>query len=106
MQIIATNMPVLDYCTSLQRGEIIVEKDYQRSDKVWPDIARSFLIETILMNYPIPKLFLYQKIDVKSRRTIKEIVDGQQRTAAIREFFEGHLRLNPELELKTARGKV
>jgi Protein of unknown function DUF262 len=106
MQIIPTNMTVVDYCKAMQRGEITVNREYQRSDKVWPDVARSFLIETILMNYPIPKLFLYQITDVKSRQTLKEVVDGQQRSMAILDFFLGKLRLSPTLELPGAGGNV
>ena len=60
---------VADYCQAMSRHrEIIVNRDYQRSDKVWPPAAKSFLIETILLNYPIPKLFLFQKTDLRSRR--------------------------------------
>src|ERR1700685_1871367 len=78
----------------MDRGEIIVNKDYQRSDQVWPSVARSYLIETILKGFPIPKLCLYQVTDVKSRTTHKEIVDGQQRSVAIFDFFNNKFRLS------------
>lgn len=45
---------------------------------VWPDKARSYLIDTVLRELPMPKLFMRQEID-DSGRTIREIVDGQQR---------------------------
>ncbi len=98
-------MTVVDYCNALSRGEIKVNPKYQRSPKVWPSAAKSFLIETILLGYPIPKLSLHQRTDVRSRQSIKEVVDGQQRTRAIREFYEGKFRLSKTLELETARGK-
>lgn len=72
---------------------IIVNRDYQRSDKVWPPAARSYLMETILFGYPIPKLSLYQSTDLKSRKTVKEIVDGQQRSQAIYDFFHDRFKL-------------
>lgn len=78
----------------MDRGEIIVNKDYQRSDQVWPPAARSYLVETILKGFPIPKLYLHQKTDVKSKKTYKEIVDGQQRSAAILDFRNDRLRLS------------
>ena len=59
MQILSTSYTVADYCAAMTNGEIIVNRDYQRSDKVWPPAARSYLIESILLDYPIPKLFLY-----------------------------------------------
>lgn len=106
MQIVPTSMTVADYCHGMDRGEIVVNHEYQRSDKVWPLVARSFLIETILMGFPIPKLFLHQVTDVKSRKTVKAIVDGQQRSAAIKEFFAGTLRLSPSLDLEDAAGRT
>ena len=72
---------------------IIVNHEYQRSEKVWPPAARSYLIETLLLGFPIPKLSLYQTTDLKTKRTTKEIVDGQQRSQAVFEFLEGKLRI-------------
>ncbi|MGH9718045.1 MAG: DUF262 domain-containing protein [Candidatus Acidiferrales bacterium] len=89
-----TSFTVADYCNAMERGEIIVNKDYQRSDQVWPPSARSYLIETILKGFPIPKLYLRQVTDVKSRKTHKEIVDGQQRSAAIFDFRNNKFRLS------------
>jgi hypothetical protein len=37
---------------------------------------------------------LYQKTDLKTRKTIKEIVDGQQRSQAILDFFNDTLRIS------------
>ena len=77
----------------MQAGSIIVNREYQRSSTVWPPNARSYLIDTILSGFPMPKVSLYQKTDLQSRRTIKEIVDGQQRSQAILDFFKDTLRI-------------
>ncbi len=106
MNIVPTNFTVADYCQAMIRGEIVINREYQRSDKVWPPAARSFLIETVLLGYPIPKLSLYQVTDLKSRKTYKEIVDGQQRSMAIRDFFEDKLRLPSALETEDVVGKT
>ena len=47
MDIVPTNMTVADYCAAMKRGESVVNREYQRSDKVWPAIASGYLIETI-----------------------------------------------------------
>lgn len=73
---------------------IIVNRQYQRSNQVWPPAARSFLIDSILAGFPVPKLSLYQKTDLKTRKTVKEIVDGQQRSQAILDFFNDTLRIS------------
>ena len=93
MQVTPTTFTVADYCAAMKSGEIFPNKEYQRSDQVWPAAARSYLIDTILLGYPIPKLSLAQNTDLKTRKTFKEIVDGQQRSQAILDFFDGNLRL-------------
>ncbi len=82
-----TQFSLAEYCAQIESRQIIVNPNYQRTDKVWPVAARSFLIDTILSDYPLPKISLAQKTDLKSRRTYKEVVDGQQRTAAIVDYF-------------------
>lgn len=96
---------VADYCASLNRNEVVVNRDYQRSGKVWPPAAQSFLIETILLGYPIPKLSLHYVTDIKTRLSRREIIDGQQRTKAIKLFYDNKLRLSRTLDLETAAGR-
>lgn len=93
MQVTPTSYNVAQYCEQLEAKTIVVNRDYQRSPKVWPPAARSYLIDTILSGYPVPKFSLYQITDLRSRKTIYEIVDGQQRTEAIFDFFSDRLRL-------------
>jgi hypothetical protein len=71
-----TDLTVADYCQAMERNEIRVNREYQRSDRVWPNAARSFLIETILLGFPMPKLAHYQVTDLRTRKVTKEIVDG------------------------------
>jgi hypothetical protein len=99
-------MTVLDYCGDMEKRAIVINRDYQRSDKVWPPVARSFLIETILLNLPMPKFWLHQVTDVASKTTKKEIVDGQQRSRAILDFFKGDLTLATTLDLEEAAGRT
>ena len=66
VQTVQSPLTVADYCAAVGRNEIQPNYDYQRSDAVWPPAARSFLIETILLGYPLPKMFLFQKTDLKS----------------------------------------
>ena len=93
MQVTSSTFTIAEYCQQMREKSIIVNHDYQRSDKVWPPAARSYLIETILLGYPIPKLSLYQTTDLKTKKTKKEIVDGQQRSQVISDFLEGTFRL-------------
>jgi hypothetical protein len=104
VETIITSFTVADYCEAMGRGDIVVNQDYQRSDKVWPQVARSYLIETILLGFPMPKLSLYQVTDVATRKTYKEIVDGQQRSKAIYDFYHDRLELSPGLDREDLTG--
>jgi len=55
---------------------------------VWTDKAKSFLIDTILRGKPIPKIFIRQKINVSTKTSIREVVDGQQRLRTILSFIK------------------
>ena len=94
MQVTTTSFTIAEYCGQMARGEIVVNHDYQRSQKVWPPAARSYLIDTVLLGFPIPKLTLYQSTDLRSRQTVKEIVDGQQRSQALCSYLNGRFRLS------------
>ena len=102
----AITLTVADYCNAYRRQEVLVDRKYQRNARVWPERAQSYLIETILRGFPMPKLALHQQTDVRSRRSLKYVVDGQQRTNAIVDFFDGKLTLSHSLEFEAARGKT
>ncbi len=72
---------------------------YQRRAR-WDKTKKSLLIESFLMNVPVPPLFLFEK-DYNQY----EIMDGRQRLEAISEFLENKYALTglefwPELQSK------
>jgi hypothetical protein len=76
---------------------------YQRRPR-WDAARQSKLIESFIMNIPVPPLFVYESDLAKY-----EVMDGQQRISAIREFYTNHLRLTgleqwPELNGRTYDG--
>lgn len=101
----ASPMSVGDFCNGLNANKIIINPDYQRNSGLWTSQAKSYFIESILLGFPIPKLFIYSKIDLKTKGSIKEIVDGQQRSGALVEFFNNKLRLSLKAETERFRGK-
>lgn len=104
MKILNQNMTIRDYSAALERGDIVINRDYQRSDQVWPLMAKSYLIETMILDYPVPKLFLHQTFDARTRKPIKHVVDGQQRTKAIMEFKSDQLMLSNKLDTDALHG--
>jgi hypothetical protein len=75
---------------------------YQRRPR-WDKKTQSRLIESFLINLPVPPILLYEK-----NYNFYEVIDGQQRITAIRDFYENKLELSdldlwPELNGKTYR---
>ena len=60
---------------------------YQRRLR-WSDKKKSHLIESLLMNVPIPPIFLYEKEFAKY-----EVMDGQQRLKTITGFYNNEFKL-------------
>ena len=63
---------------------------------VWPDRLASRLIESILMNVPIPPCYLAQDNEFKL-----DVIDGQQRIYSIHRFLDNQFRLR-NLEVVTS----
>src|SRR5437867_12726168 len=70
-----------------KRRDRIDMPDFQR-EEVWTELQKRRLIDTILKGWHLPK-FYFRKLDESNF----ECVDGQQRLAAIFEFFDGKLTL-------------
>jgi len=100
----AAPMSVADYCHDFNNKKIIVNDEYQRNVGLWTSQAKSFFIESILLEYPIPKIYLHTRIDLKSRQQVKEVVDGQQRTQALVSFFNNKQRLTSNIDTEELRG--
>ena len=88
MRIDGSNYSIAELREMLHRKDLIVNRDYQRGARLWPAGPRSYFIDTILTNFPFPKLYFYEYLDRNNKKTRREIVDGQQRITAIMDFIE------------------
>lgn len=104
MRATSSPMSVADYCQDYEAGKIKVNEDYQRRVGLWTSQARSYFIESILLEFPIPKLYVHARLDLKSRQVIKEVVDGQQRTQALMMFYKNKQRLTSNIDTPELRG--
>lgn len=93
MQVTRNVLNISDLYKRVKDGTLCVNKSYQRSAKLWPMPSRSYFIDTILNEYPFPKITIRQIIDTKSMVSKQEIVDGQQRIDTIVDFLDNSLRL-------------
>lgn len=68
-----------------EKKELELSPKYQRNS-VWNEKAKSYLIDTIVRGLPIPPIFMRQRVDVNTKTTNREIIDGQQRVRSILEY--------------------
>lgn len=80
--------PVSDFLQWSGSNQLVLTPKFQRRD-VWPEKAKSYLIDTIIRRMPIPPIFLRLRIETDPPRTVREVVDGQQRLRAVLGFIEG-----------------
>jgi hypothetical protein len=78
---------------------LVVNTEYQRASGLWPTSAKSYFIDTILKEFPFPKVYFHERLDRDTRRPRREIVDGQQRITTLVDFADGKFALG-----KNARG--
>lgn len=66
-------------------GELNLSPWYQRRS-VWSTPQKSYLANTLIEQKPIPAIYIRHSLDLEKSKSIKEVVDGQQRTRAILDF--------------------
>ncbi len=76
------------------RRELVLAPDFQRR-KVWTPRGRSFLIDSVIKGMPLPQFFIREVVLPRERRTVREVVDGQQRLSAILDFLAGNFTMLP-----------
>ncbi len=72
--------------------QLVLNPKFQRR-AVWTPQSKSYLINTILLGLPLPVFFLRQNTDPQSKKTIREVVDGQQRLRTIFDFIDNGFQL-------------
>lgn len=63
---------------------------YQRRS-IWTQAQKSYLINTLFEQKPIPAIYIRHSLDLEKSKSIKEIVDGQQRTRTILSYCEDEI---------------
>ena len=84
-----------------QRSKIDLSPIYQRQGRLWSQTDKAYLVDSILNEYDIPKIYLADFTFGHSTSLNKKgmhyaIIDGKQRLEALFDFFSGDLTLEPE----------
>lgn len=75
-----------DFLEWNDKKQLQLSPKFQRK-AIWSDDAKSYLLDTIIRGKPIPKIFIRQSLSIEDRKSIREVVDGQQRLRAILSYI-------------------
>ena len=91
------SLVIQDVINLEKQGELNLNPWYQRRS-VWKDSQKSYLINTLFERKPIPTIYIRHAIDMEKEKSIKEVVDGQQRIRAILSYYKDEITsLHPEI---------
>jgi hypothetical protein len=86
-----------DFMAWRESNTLVLTPKFQRRS-VWTTPARSFLIDTLLRGMPVPPIYVRVIQSEDRKKSLKEVIDGQQRLLAVLDFIEGKYRLSGTLD--------
>ncbi|MBV1928189.1 MAG: DUF262 domain-containing protein [Gammaproteobacteria bacterium] len=108
----STNVKIIELYNKIESGGLIIDPDFQRK-LVWKKQHKFHFIDTILMNFPFPEVYVASaEIDVQNITASEIVVDGQQRLSTIVDYikargdFKTQNRVKRFEELTTDEKKV
>lgn len=84
----AYDKSVFDLVRMIEDKDIVLDPEFQRS-YVWDNTKASLLIESIILNVPIPIIYVSQEDD-----DTWTVIDGLQRLYSLKRFFDGKFKLS------------
>lgn len=92
MRVVRTELELESIVRRIRDGELDLQPDFQR-DEIWDTPRRQRLIDTILRGWYVPAIHIV--VDSEGHEVV---LDGQQRLAAVRDFFLDKVRINGSTE--------
>ncbi len=88
----ATVLEIETIINRIENGDIDLQPDFQRGE-VWSPNKQKKLIDSVLRGWRIPPIHF-----VQNKEAVDEVLDGQQRLAAIRDFYNNKIRIDGKIE--------
>lgn len=84
----STNVKVIELYNKIESGGLIISPDFQRK-LVWKKQHKFHFIDTILMNFPFPEVYVASaEMDLDNITASEIVVDGQQRLSTIVDYIK------------------
>lgn len=83
-----------------RRNEIDFDPPYQRKGGIWNESAKAYLVDSIINDYDVPKIYLadfsFGKSSLNSASKRYAVIDGKQRLQSIMEFMANKFPLRDD----------
>lgn len=93
MRLLPSDPDIETIVSRIKSGDIDLQPDFQRGE-VWSQAKKQRLVDSILRDWHVPPIHVIE--DVQTRK--QEVLDGQQRLVAIRDFVDGEFALDGNIE--------
>lgn len=90
IKVTKTVYKVNDFLSWQRADSLVLSPSFQRRP-VWSKPAKSFLIDTVVKDLPMPIIFLREQTNLETLEPIREVVDGQQRLRTLISFIEPNI---------------
>lgn len=87
-----TDLEIETLVNRIKNGDMDLQPDFQRGE-IWTIQKKRKLIDSILRGWKIPPIHV-----VPNKNNVDEVLDGQQRLAAIRDFFKDEICIDGHIE--------
>lgn len=85
--VIKTQYAVVDFLEWQRQASLDLRPYYQRRS-VWNPRVKSLLVDSLIRGFPLPLIFLHNRLDVETSKSVRQVVDGQQRLRTILAFID------------------
>ena len=80
---------IIQDLVNLDRNDKLNLNPWYQRRSVWTSTQKAYLINTIFEKKPVPSLYIRHSLDLEKERSVKEVVDGQQRIRSVLEYVNG-----------------
>lgn len=95
LKVARTSYAVVDFLEWQRQGTLNLSPFYQRRP-VWNPRVKSLLMDSLVRGFPIPLIFLHNQLDMRTSKTVRQVVDGQQRLRTILSFIDPDCIADPD----------
>ncbi|NJB69892.1 hypothetical protein GGR42_000354 [Saonia flava] len=84
----SNSVKLIDLYNKITSGSLILGPDFQRK-LVWKKQHKYAFIETILLNFPFPEVYIAsEEVDIDNLKAREVVVDGKQRLSSIVDYIQ------------------